>query len=166
MNLADIKQIGVVGAGTMGHGIAINFALAGYPTLISDVTEAVLQESTARIGAALDLFVEENLISRRRADQALSLIDGTSLEDLAKQCDFITEAIVDRSSDKRALFNQLDALCPPQTILASNTSSLVLSDFGSENVKRQDKQIVLTHYFAPPHIVPGVEVARGPRNVR
>ena len=49
MNLADIKQIGVVGAGTMGHGIAINFALAGYPTLISDVTEAVLKESTARI---------------------------------------------------------------------------------------------------------------------
>jgi 3-hydroxybutyryl-CoA dehydrogenase len=79
---------------------------------------------------------------------------------LAPQCDFITEAIVDRSSDKRALFNQLDALCPPQTILASNTSSLVLSDFGSE-VKRQDK-IVLTHYFAPPHIVPGVEVAKGP----
>jgi 3-hydroxybutyryl-CoA dehydrogenase len=85
---------------------------------------------------------------------------GTTLEALAPECEFITEAIVDRSSDKRALFNRLDALCPPQTILASNTSSLVLSDFGSD-VKRQDK-IVLTHYFAPPHIVPGVEVAKGP----
>jgi 3-hydroxybutyryl-CoA dehydrogenase len=160
MNLADVKRVGVVGAGTMGHGIAINFALAGYPTLISDVTEAVLKESTARIRSALDLFVEESLVSRRRADEALSLITGTSLEALASQCDFITEAIVDRSSDKRALFNQLDELCPPQTVLASNTSSLVLSDFGSD-VKRQDK-IVLTHYFAPPHIVPGVEVAKGP----
>ena len=160
MNLADVKRVGVVGAGTMGHGIAINFALAGYPTLISDVTEAVLEQSKTRIRAALDLFVEESLISRRRADEALSLITGTSLESLAPQCDFITEAIVDRSSDKRALFNQLDELCPPQTILASNTSSLVLSDFGSD-VKRQDK-IVLTHYFAPPHIVPGVEVAKGP----
>jgi 3-hydroxybutyryl-CoA dehydrogenase len=160
MNLADVKRIGVVGAGTMGHGIAINFALAGYSTLISDVTEAVLEESKNRIRSALDLFVEESLISRRRADEALSLITGTNLESLAPQCDFITEAIVDRSSDKRALFNQLDELCPPQTILASNTSSLVLSDFGSD-VKRQDK-IVLTHYFALPHIVPGVEVAKGP----
>ncbi len=160
MNLADVKRVGVVGAGTMGHGIAINFALAGYPTLISDVTEAVLKESTVRIRSALDLFVEESLVSRRRADEALSLITGTSLEALASQCDFITEAIVDRSSDKRTLFNQLDAHCPPQTILASNTSSLVLSDFGSD-VKRQDK-IVLTRYFAPPHIVPGVEVAKGP----
>jgi len=160
MNLADVKRVGVVGAGTMGHGIAINFALAGYPVLISDVTEAVLKGSTARIRSALDLFVEEGLISMRRADDAFSLITGTTLEVLAPQCDFITEAIVDRSSDKRALFNQLDALCSPQTILASNTSSLVLSDFGSD-VKRQDK-IVLTHYFAPPHIVPGVEVAKGP----
>ena len=160
MDLADVSRIGVVGAGTMGHGIAINFALAGYPTLISDQNDGILAESKARIQAALDLFVEEGLISRRRADEAVSLITGTTLEDIAGQCDFITEAIVDRSSDKRALFNRLDELCPPQTIFASNTSSLVLSDFGSD-VKRQDK-IVLTHYFAPPHIVPGVEVAKGP----
>jgi 3-hydroxybutyryl-CoA dehydrogenase len=160
MNLGDVRRIGVVGAGTMGHGIAINFALAGYPVLISDVSEAVLDAAKQQIRGALDLFVVEGLVSRRRADAAASLIGGTTLEELAPQCDFITEAIVDRSSDKRALFNQLDALCPPQTILASNTSSLVLSDFGSD-VKRQDK-IVLTHYFAPPHIVPGVEVAKGP----
>jgi 3-hydroxybutyryl-CoA dehydrogenase len=160
MNLRDIQRIGVVGAGTMGHGIAINFALAGYRVLISDVSEAVLDEAQERIRAALDLFVGERLVSRQRADGAASLIAGTGLEELARQCDFVTEAIVDRSSDKRALFNRLDALCPPQTIFASNTSSLVLSDFGSD-VKRQDK-IVLTHYFAPPHIVPGVEVAKGP----
>jgi len=160
VNLADVKRIGIVGAGTMGHGIAINFALAGYPVLISDVSEAVLKESTARIRGALDLFIEEGLISKRRGDESFGLVSGTTLEDLASQCDFITEAIVDRSSDKRALFNRLDELCPPQTIFASNTSSLVLSDFGSD-VKRQDK-IVLTHYFAPPHIVPGVEVAKGP----
>ena len=132
MNLANVKRIGIVGAGTMGHGIAINFALAGYPTLISDQNDGILAESKARIQAALDLFVEEGLISRRRADEAVSLISGTSLEALAGQCDFITEAIVDRSSDKRALFNRLDELSPPQTIFASNTSSLVLSDFGSD----------------------------------
>jgi 3-hydroxybutyryl-CoA dehydrogenase len=160
MNLADVKRVGIVGAGTMGHGIAINFALAGYPTLISDLNEAILEESKARIRAGLELFVEEGLVSQRHADEAVGLIGASGLDELAGQCDFITEAIVDRSSDKRALFNRLDELCPPQTILASNTSSLVLSDFGSD-VKRQDK-IVLTHYFAPPHIVPGVEVAKGP----
>src|SRR3990170_2221384 len=106
MSLADVKQVGVVGAGTMGHGIAINFALAGYPTLISDLNEGILEESRARIRAALNLFVEEELISARRADEAMALISGTSVEDLAGQCDFITEAIVDRASDKRALFNQ------------------------------------------------------------
>jgi 3-hydroxybutyryl-CoA dehydrogenase len=160
MNLADVKRIGVVGAGTMGHGIALNFALAGYPTLISDVSDEFVQDAKARIRSALDLFVEVGLVTPGRADKAFAQIGGATLEDLAGQCDFITEAIVDRSSDKRALFNQLDKLAPPQTIFASNTSSLVLSDFGSE-VKRQDK-IVLTHYFAPPHIVPGVEVAKGP----
>jgi 3-hydroxybutyryl-CoA dehydrogenase len=160
MNLGDVNRIGVVGAGTMGHGIAINFALAGYPVLISDVSEAVIADAKQKIRGALDLFVDVGLISIARADTAFDLIAGAPLEDLAPQCDFITEAIVDRSSDKRALFNRLDAVCPPQTILASNTSSLVLSDFGSD-VKRQDK-IVLTHYFAPPHIVPGVEVAKGP----
>ena len=80
---------------------------------------------------------------------------------MARQSDFITEAIVERSADKRALFNRLDAMCPPATVIASNTSWLTLSDFGSD-VSRQDR-LVITHYFAPPHLVPGVEVARSPR---
>ncbi len=161
MELTDVKRVGVVGSGTMGHGIAINFALSGYPTVMSDLSDEILGKSMANVRAALDLFVEGGLISRQRADESVELITVTTdLRELAEHSDFITEAIVDRSSDKRAMFNQLDAMCPPQTIIASNTSSLVLSDFGSD-VKRQDK-LVLTHYFAPPHIVPGVEVAKGP----
>lgn len=161
MELTDVKRVGVVGSGTMGHGIAINFALSGYPTVMSDLSDEILGKSMANVRAALDLFVEGELISRQRADESVELITVTTdLRELAEHSDFITEAIVDRSSDKRAMFNQLDAMCPPQTIIASNTSSLVLSDFGSD-VKRQDK-LVLTHYFAPPHIVPGVEVAKGP----
>lgn len=161
MDLAEIKKVGVVGAGTMGFGIALNFALWGYPTLMSDLNAEILERSGHNLKSALTLFVEERLISRQQADEALSRITTTTnLAELAETSDFVTEAIVDRSQDKRALFNQLDKLCPPQTILASNTSRLVLSDFGAE-VKRQEK-LVLTHYFAPPHIVPGVEVAKGP----
>ena len=161
MKLADIKKVGVVGSGTMGFGIALNFALWGYPTMMSDLSDDILARSMKNVETALALFIEGELITRQQAGETLGRITTTTdLAELAAKSDFITEAIVERSRDKRELFNKLDDLCPPQTIFASNTSGFVLSDFGSE-VKRQDK-LVLTHYFAPPHIVPGVEVAKGP----
>ena len=161
MELADIKKVGVVGSGTMGFGIAINFALHGYPTVMSDLSDEILEQSLKNIKSALALFIEYELITQKQADDTVGRITTTTdLNDVASNSDFITEAIVDRSKDKRELFNNLDELCPPHTLFASNTSHLVLSDFGSD-VKRQAK-IVLTHYFAPPHIVPGVEVAKGP----
>lgn len=161
MKLEDIKKVGVVGAGTMGHGIALNYALHGYPTIISDISEGILEKARKNMESALTLFVDEELIDQRQVDSAMSLISATTdLEELAANSDFITEAIVERSDDKKLLFNRLDELCPSHTVVASNTSWLVLSDFGS-GVKRQDK-IVITHYFTPPHIVPGVEVCGGP----
>ena len=156
-----MNRVGVVGGGTMGFGIAINFALAGYPTVISDLNDEVLEQSLANIKSALNLFVEEELISQEQAENAVDRTTTTTdLTEVARDSDFITEAIVEKSQDKRELFNKLDELCPRHTILASNTSGLVLSDFGSD-VARQDK-LVITHYFTPPHIVPGVEVAKGP----
>ena len=161
MKLENIKKVGVVGVGTMGFGIAINFALWGYPTIMSDISDKVLQQSMKMIRSAMALFMEEGLITRQQADDTVRRIATTTdLAEVAANSDFITEAIVEKSEDKRELFNKLDKLCLPHTILASNTSGLVLSDFGAD-VKRQDK-IVITHYFAPPHIVPGVEVAKGP----
>ena len=161
MELSDVNQVGVVGAGTMGFGIAINFALGGYSTVICDLNDEVLERSMANIKSALNLFVEEELITQEQAKDTVDRITTTTdLTEVARGSDFITEAIVERSQDKRGLFNELDKLCSRHTILASNTSGLVLSDFGSD-VERQDK-LVITHYFAPPHIVPGVEVAKGP----
>lgn len=161
MQVADIQTVGVVGGGTMGFGIAINFALWGYRTIISDLSAEILNRSMATIAKAMDLFIEGELISRQHADETMARITTTTdLARLAEQSDFVTEAIVERAQDKRSLFKRLDVLCPPHTIFASNTSRLVLSDIGA-GVERQDK-LVLTHYFAPPHIVPGVEVAKGP----
>ena len=161
MQLSDIKTVGVVGGGTMGFGIAINFALWGYPTIISDLSAEILEGAEANIARALELFVEGELISQRRAEETRARITTTTdLALLAAQSDFVTEVIIERAADKRALFRRLDALCPPHTIFASNTSRFVLSDIGA-GIGRQDK-LVLTHYFAPPHIVPGVEVAKGP----
>ena len=161
MKLEEIKTIGVCGAGTMGFGIAINFALGGYPTIIYDLNEQILERSINNIRSALHLFVAEKLITRHKAETAFKRIRATiDLGELAASSDFITEAIIERSEDKRELFNKLDRLCPDHTVIVSNTSYLVLSDFGSD-VRRQAK-IGLTHYFAPAHIVPGVEVAKGP----
>ena len=161
MEIYDIKKVGVVGAGTMGHGIALNFALAGYPVLLCDVDDNILRIALTSIQKALDLFFEEELIEKEEAYNAIGSVSVTTdLEELSRNSQFITEAIVERSEDKRQLFNRLDSICLPETILASNTSWLVLSDFAS-GVKRQDK-VVITHYFAPPHIVPGVEICGGP----
>ena len=144
----------------MGFGIGINFALNGYPTTIHDLNDKALERAAKSIRSAMALFVEEGLITQTQADDTVSRIAMTT--DLAEMAssDFVTEAIVERLQDKQALFNALDALCPPHAIIVSNTSGLVLSDIGA-GVERQDK-IGLTHYFAPPHIVPGVEVAKGP----
>ncbi|MEM7130436.1 MAG: 3-hydroxyacyl-CoA dehydrogenase family protein [Chloroflexota bacterium] len=162
MELSDIKKVGVVGGGTMGFGIAINFALWGHFTYITDLSEELLERSMGHVNSAMDLFVEGELITRQHADETIARIKPTtSLVELAANSDFVTEAIVERLADKQELFARLDDLCPPEAILASNTSGFVMSEIGAD-VKRQDK-LVLTHYFAPPHIVPGVEVAKGPR---
>jgi 3-hydroxyacyl-CoA dehydrogenase len=161
MELRDINKIGIAGGGTMGFGLAINFALWGYPTTIYDITDQILENTTQRVKKALDMFVTEDLISRQRSEETFTRITFTPDMNKLADSDFITEAIVERLADKQELFNKLDKICKPQTIIASNTSSLQMGDI-AKGVKRQDK-VVLTHYFTPPHIVPGVEVAKGPR---
>ena len=161
MEFEDVRTVGVVGGGTMGFGIAINFALNGYSTVVSDLNQEVLDRTQREIGAALDLFVEEDFVSKAQAAAASNRIElTTEVDSLARRSDFVTEAIVERLADKQALFETLDRLCPAHTILVSNTSGFLVSEIGA-SVKRQE-QIGLTHYFAPPHIVPGVEVAKAP----
>ena len=160
MKLSDIKRIGVAGGGTMGFGIGTNFALWGYPVVIYDLNDRILAKTRQRIEKALKIFLDEGMISEKKAGETSRRIRLTDDINRLGETDFITEAIVERLSDKQEIFNKLDKLCPPQTIIVSNTSSLVLSDI-ARDVKRQDK-VALTHYFDPPHIVPGVEVAKGP----
>ena len=161
MKINDIGTVGVVGSGLMGSGIALNFALAGYQTIMSDLDDEALTVAKARIDAALAMFVDEGLTTTAEANKAVDCIEVTTeLQDLARRSDFITEAIVERLEDKQKLFRYLDQTCPSHTVIVSNTSSLKVSDIG-KGVGRQ-KKLGLTHYFVPPHIVPGVEIARGP----
>ena len=160
MKRSDIEKASVIGGGIMGFGVAINFARNGYPTVIHDLNDRILEQSKKSVQSALALFVEEELITRSQSDDTLGRISWTTDLTEAAASDFITEAIVERLKDKQELFNTLDKICPSHTIIVSNTSGLVLSDIGA-GVRRQDK-IAVTHYFAPSHIVPGVEVAKGP----
>ena len=138
MKVEDIKKVGVCGSGLMGHGIALGSALWGYPTMIYDLNDEILKKAIKDTKSDLKIFVEEGLIEQNQADKCVANISVTTdLAEIAANSEFITEAIVERTEDKYELFNKLDKLCPPNTIIASNTSSMVLSDF-ARGVKRQD----------------------------
>jgi len=160
MKLADVRSISVIGAGIMGHGIAQVFAVGGYNVCLNDVTPEILSRALVRIRENLRIFNENGFITSQEADAAYARIRTESnLEASVRDADIVVEAIKEDIELKRALFNKLDAACPERTVLASNSSSLLISDFAS-GTKRQDR-VVLTHWYNPPHIVPAVEVIRG-----
>lgn len=160
MILDDIKKITIVGSGLMGHGIGLAYALGSYQVTLNDLNEAVLKRAMENMKYALEMFLENEVITPKLAEETLSRIKtSVHLEEAVREADFVTEAVLEDLELKRKLFIDLDTLCPEHTILASNTSSLLISDFGSE-VKRKDK-IIITHWFNPPHLVPVVEIVCG-----
>lgn len=160
MQLKDIKNISIIGAGIMGHGIGLTYALAGYNVTLNARRETTLINAMRHIRNDLKTFADSSLIPQDTIKETLSrLTTTTDLKKAVKDADFVTETIVEEVEVKRKIFTDLDAFCPEHTIFASNTSSLVLQDFTSQ-CRRRDK-ILITHWFNPPHIVPVVEVVRG-----
>lgn len=160
MQLEEVKNVSVVGAGLMGYGIGLSFALGGYSVVLTDINTSIIDNALNCIKVALDEFEGSGLITREVVEKTLSRISTTT--DLGKgvrDADFVVEAVSEDTEVKRRLFSQLGSLCPQRTIIASNTSSLLLSDF-SAGAGREDR-VVITHWFNPPHIVPVVEVVRG-----
>jgi len=160
MKLEEIKRISVLGAGIMGHGIAQSFLMAGYPVILYDIQEPILQTARAHIRNILELFLQAGLIKKGQIEQALKrLATTTELKRAVKESDFIVEAAPEKLELKQALLQQVESYCRPGAILASNTSSLTLKEMGK---KVQEKnRLVITHWFNPPHIVPAVEVVKG-----
>ena len=160
MQLEDIRNISVIGAGTMGHGIALTYALGGYNVALNARRETSLSTALRHIRYALEAFAEGGLISQDMIETTLSRITTTThLKEAVKDADFVAETVPDDAEVKTKLFGDFDVLCPEHTILASNTSSLMLRDFTSQ-CKRKDK-VLTTHWVNPPHIVPLVEVVHG-----
>jgi 3-hydroxybutyryl-CoA dehydrogenase len=160
MNLNDIQTVAVVGSGIMGHGIAQSFMMNGYTVMLYDLDKSILETAKAQIKNNLELFRQAELITDEDIGNAMKRLTLTAdLEKAAKPADFIVEAIPEDLSLKQDLFCQIENICDQNTIIASNTSSLRLTDIGVR-VKNK-KRLVITHWFNPPQLVPTVEVVRG-----
>ncbi len=161
MTVDDIKQICVVGAGTMGSQIAQQCALHGYAVNLTDANEAALQRGVEGNRTQLQNRVSKGKLSQDEADAALNRVKPiANLEEAASKADFVIEAIFEDLDAKREIFQRLDKVCPPHTILASNSSTIVISKI-VENIGRKDKAVNM-HFFHPVLVMKLVEVVKGP----
>jgi 3-hydroxybutyryl-CoA dehydrogenase len=153
-----IRKVGVLGCGLMGSGIAQTAAAAGFLTVVRDVTEPLLEKGRAGIVKSLSRMVEKGKLTAPARDTALAKISfGTDLSAL-RDCDIIIEAVTEDLGLKNGLWGELDRLCGPTTIFASNTSSLTISAMAAATT-RADRFVGL-HFFNPVPLMPLVEVVR------
>jgi len=153
-----IKKVGVVGCGLMGAGIAQVSAQCGYSTVVREVSPELLEKGLKGIEKNLARLVEKGTITEAAKGEIRARLQGTtSLLDL-KDCDVVVEAIIEKLPAKRELFAELDALCPPQTIFASNTSSLTIIEIAASTKRPQ--RFVGLHFFNPVPVMKLVEVVR------
>jgi 3-hydroxybutyryl-CoA dehydrogenase len=157
-----IDRVAVIGAGLMGHGIAQVFAEHGCSVVLYDVADGLLSRALDRIRSNLALTVALGMDNQESADRIVSRIRTTTdLIDAVKAAQFVTEAAPEDLGLKREIFKRIEAGTGDQTILASNTSTLSITEIG-KSIEKGDRLIV-THWFNPPHLVPAVEVAKGER---
>ena len=157
----NINNVLVVGAGVMGHSIAQVFAIAGYSVGLVDVDQKVLDRSMGLIESGLSTLVDFGNLSSGEIPSILSRITPSKdLASMAGVADFVIEAVPEVPNIKKEIFSQLDRLCADETVIASNTSGLDI--FSLVDVKRPER-LVITHFFAPAHIIPLVEVVPGAR---
>ena len=157
--MGEIRNVTIVGAGTMGHSLAQVFAQGGCNVWLNDVQEGFLERAKKLIASNLETLIELGIVEKNQKGPILDRIQTTvKLEEAGKKADFVIEAIIEDEPAKKEMFSRLDKICPPGTILASNTSYMDIFKFVETN--RPDK-VLIAHWFAPPHIVPLVEIVRG-----
>jgi len=155
-----IETIAVIGAGTMGHGIAQVAAQAGYAVVLSDMNDELVARGLARIDDNLKKGIERGKLTEAARGAALSRIrTTTALEEIAA-ADLVIEAVIEKLDAKRDLCNRLDRLCKPETVLATNTSSLSIAAI-AEATSRADRLIGM-HFFNPVHLMKLIEVVVAP----
>ena len=158
--MPEIKTIAVIGAGTMGRGIAHAAALGGYRTILEDILPNALRRAESEIRANLDKAVEIGKVSASDANAAFARLEyAGSVDEAARQADLVIEAVPEELESKIEIFTLLDKICRPTTVLASNTSSLSLTEIAS--VTYRAPKIVGMHFFNPVHKMKLLEIVRG-----
>jgi 3-hydroxybutyryl-CoA dehydrogenase len=157
--VAEVHTIAVIGAGIMGRGIAQVAAMGGYRTILEDLVPAALRKAEGEIRTNLDKAVELKKVLSADADAALSRLEyAGSVDEAARQADLVIEAVPEELESKIEIFTLLDKICRPGTILATNTSSLSITEIA--NVTFRAKKCVGMHFFNPVHKMKLIEVVR------
>lgn len=155
----DEKKVGVVGAGTMGNGIAHVFARSGYEVVLCDIEQKILDRALATISTNLDREVARNKITAEDKASAVTRIKTSVTRQPLSQCDFIVEAASEKFDIKAQLFRELDELCRPDVILSSNTSSISITKLAA--VTKRPANVIGMHFFNPVPMMKLAEVVRG-----
>jgi 3-hydroxyacyl-CoA dehydrogenase len=160
MSQPEIQTIAVIGAGLMGHGIALELAAHGYAVRLQDHDQGQLERAGERIEEGLARLVEIGRVTAEAAARAPQRITpGTGLQESVADVDLVIEAVSEDLDLKRSVFHDLDTWAPPHAILASNTSSFMPSLLAAAT--RRPDRVLVAHYFNPPHLLPLVELVRG-----
>jgi 3-hydroxybutyryl-CoA dehydrogenase len=157
--MSEISTVGVLGAGTMGNGIAHIFARQGFKVLLCDVDQQFLSRGIETIRKNLSREVARRKLFHEEMEAALGLINGTLNRAALAECDFVVEAATERFEVKAQLFAELDGILSPHVILASNTSSISITKLAAQT--RRPEQVIGMHFFNPVPVMKLVEVIRG-----
>jgi 3-hydroxybutyryl-CoA dehydrogenase len=155
----SMQKVGVVGAGTMGNGIAHVFARSGYDVILCDVEQRFLDRALSTIAQNLEREVVKNKITVADKDSALGRIQGVTDRARLAQCDFVIEAATEKFEIKAGIFRELDAVLRPEVILGTNTSSISITRLAA--VTKRPEKVIGMHFFNPVPVMKLVEVIRG-----
>ena len=159
--LRDIKKIAIIGAGTMGGGIAMNFANAGLPVVLLEREQEALDKGLALIRRNYENSAKKGKLTQEKVEQRMKLLTGTTSYDDLSEVDLVIEAVFEKMSVKKQVFEALDKVCKPGAILASNTSTLDLDEIASCVSRPQD--VIGLHFFSPANVMKLLEIVRGDR---
>lgn len=154
-----IEKVGVVGAGQMGAGIAQVAAMHGFSVLLNDIEETFLQNGIQRIQKSLSSLAKKQRISEQEKDKALGRIQTTLDMQAFEDADYVVEAVIENASLKLEVFGRLDAICRPETILASNTSSIPITRIAAAT--KRPAKVIGMHFMNPVPLMKLVEIIRG-----
>ena len=155
-----METVAVIGAGLMGHGIAQVFALQGFAVRLADIRQDILESAVSNIRANLKLLAGRNFVRKEDVEPAVARIEtSTEMDQAVSGADIVIEAVIEDLALKRKIFSDLDAGLPEETILASNTSVISITEIAADTVSKN--RVVGTHFWNPPYLIPLVEVIRG-----